>query len=391
MRYLYGDAEEFPEEYNFLDTLQAFVECAGRAARLEHEIVALEEALAKSATDESRRMEVMTRFFEAAIAEIRSQIPKASEPALVEPHAEDLVAAVEAKRAEVEERHDQESRARRGQTEAEIDERREAIRACLGEFLTRATLAVRSSAFGMTLVNDAVSLWGRADHDGGITTAFDLDPQRSGFWSTPPKIGTITPALTVQVGMRKKFLSKTLAPELVELDEHAVTSVELTPSSCEVHTRGRAGSHGEALVFKLIRTESETIATIVVDGEARPAEDEDVPKLEALWQALADKSREALPHRRSLRWVKLDGDDVLENGLLGAFVKRLVDQFSPLAAEIARRSPNRAELSLKIDRGDGRREEIYVRKEDLARPLLELPEPVRARFTPLSIFPDARA
>ncbi len=389
MRYLYGDAAEFPEEYNFLETLKAFVECAGRATELEHEIIALEEELAQTAAEEARRMGIITSFCVAVEEAIRAQVPSAAEPAIVEEYAAELVEGVEAKRSEVEARHDQESGARRVRAEREIDDKREEIRECLDEFVTHAPLAIRSSAFGMTLENDTVTLWGRADHDNGITTSFELDPSAASFWSAPPKVGAILHGLAVQVGMRKKFLSKALAPEIVPLDEHTLTSVELTPSSCEVHTRGRSGAHGDALVFKLVRIESETIATIVVDGEARPAEEEDVPKLENLWEALEAKSRDALPHRTKLRWVKLDGDDVLENGLLGAFVTRLVEQLAPLAAEVARRSPNRTELSLKVDRGDGRREELYVRKEDLARPLLELPEPVRARFSPLAIFPDA--
>jgi hypothetical protein len=69
------------------------------------------------------------------------------------------------------------------------------------------------------------------------------------------------------------------------------------------------------------------------------------------------------------------------------FVQRLIDQFAPIAREVVRRSPNKAELSLKVEKRDGVREELYVRKVDLVEPLGDLPESLRESYAALDIFP----
>jgi len=78
---------------------------------------------------------------------------------------------------------------------------------------------------------------------------------------------------------------------------------------------------------------------------------------------------------------------VLEHDLLMEMLERLVDTLAPLAQEISRRSPNRHELSLKVEHGDGRREEIYLKKDELAEPIAGLPAPVWKIFSRLGVLP----
>jgi hypothetical protein len=59
--------------------------------------------------------------------------------------------------------------------------------------------------------------------------------------------------------------------------------------------------------------------------------------------------------------------------------------FAPIVAEIARRSPNALELSLKCETDGGRREELYLRKKDLVAKLEPLTPPARALFAPLAL------
>jgi hypothetical protein len=54
--------------------------------------------------------------------------------------------------------------------------------------------------------------------------------------------------------------------------------------------------------------------------------------------------------------------------------------------EIARRSPNASELSLKLENDGGKREEIYVKKEDLAAQLDALGPQEKALFSPLGLL-----
>jgi hypothetical protein len=59
--------------------------------------------------------------------------------------------------------------------------------------------------------------------------------------------------------------------------------------------------------------------------------------------------------------------------------------FAPTVREIAKRSPNEFELSLKQENDSGRREEIYLRKEQLVSNLQPLSSVGREVFAPLGL------
>ena len=83
--------------------------------------------------------------------------------------------------------------------------------------------------------------------------------------------------------------------------------------------------------------------------------------------------------------MSLDGTPVFEGGLVIPFVVRLVTMFAPTVREIAKRSPNEFELSLKQENDGGRREEIYLRKEQLVSKLQPLSSIGREVFAPLGL------
>ena len=55
-------------------------------------------------------------------------------------------------------------------------------------------------------------------------------------------------------------------------------------------------------------------------------------------------------------------------------------------AEVARRSPNEHELSLKVENDTGRREEIYLRKAQLVSALASVTPKARGVFDPLGLI-----
>jgi hypothetical protein len=70
------------------------------------------------------------------------------------------------------------------------------------------------------------------------------------------------------------------------------------------------------------------------------------------------------------------------------FIERLLRLLAPTVNEIARRSPNASELSLKTEDDNGRREEIYVKKDELAAHIEPLGEREKALFLPLKLLRD---
>ena len=60
-------------------------------------------------------------------------------------------------------------------------------------------------------------------------------------------------------------------------------------------------------------------------------------------------------------------------------------ELAPTVVEISKRSPNPQELSLKHEDDSGRREEIYLRKQDLLSKLEPLDRESRAVFGPFAL------
>jgi hypothetical protein len=90
-----------------------------------------------------------------------------------------------------------------------------------------------------------------------------------------------------------------------------------------------------------------------------------------------------MPKRNSVRGVRLDGQDAFAHDLGPRLFDRLIERFAPYVQDIARRSPSVHELSLKLEKEDGRREELYLRKSELVDELTSLDPRMRARFGPL--------
>jgi hypothetical protein len=83
--------------------------------------------------------------------------------------------------------------------------------------------------------------------------------------------------------------------------------------------------------------------------------------------------------------IDLDGKDVYKNHLGLALVSRLVKTFAPIVEEITTRSPSEAELSLKREDDSGKREELYLRREELLKKLQPLNAEGRGYFAPLGL------
>ncbi len=91
------------------------------------------------------------------------------------------------------------------------------------------------------------------------------------------------------------------------------------------------------------------------------------------------------PHKRAFARSLFGRSKLSENGLAIPFVTRLISMFAPTVREIAKRSPNEFELTLKTEAEGGRREELYLRKEALVSTLQPLPAKGREVFAPLGL------
>jgi hypothetical protein len=229
------------------------------------------------------------------------------------------------------------------------------------------------------------------DHPDGISTAFTIGPHRSPAWTTPRKVSDFVSGVDLKVGVEKSWLRGTVTPKQLNVDDWTIVQVEISDEIFELILRRRLAEK-ETLVFQIRRNEAGGVGGTVqhpgapgTEGLPQNLAGQDVTQIERIWISLKSAMREVAEHKEQLLNVSLDAQPVFENGLALAFVVRLVSMFAPTVREIAKRSPNEFELTLKTESEGGRREELYLRKEALISTLAALPSKGREVFAPLGL------
>ena len=386
VRYLFGDSGLFPGSNNFLEILRGFIIHVGRAVMIQADIAAKELALSESVARTTKQLDAAAGYFDVVIPEITGLGEVRGE--IVRPLATELAEFARRLYDSTRSRALAELESAKGTTAREVSGLKAEIPACLNNFFVQFPLEEKAWAFSMRRSLETVDASAVITFPQGLEAAFILDAETE--WGRPRRVSEMASDVNIQVGMKKKFLSKALVPDRTYLNDYYIASVELTSEVAEVLLKRRLELE-EGLMIRLQTPLGEAPIGEVIrvggDDEVLEATAEDAAELRRLVDALRDLVKVSIRRRHRLLWVRLDEKDVLEHNLLMEMLERLVDTLAPLAQEISRRSPNRHELSLKVEHGDGRREEIYLKKEELAQPLAGLPAPVWKIFSRLGVLP----
>ncbi|MCA9656852.1 MAG: hypothetical protein KC486_00775 [Myxococcales bacterium] len=386
VRYLFGDSGLFPGSNNFLEILRGFIVHVGRAAMVQADIEAKERALGEAVTGTSKQLDAVAAFFTDVIPEINHV--GADRPADVRPLVTELAEFAQRLHDSTRSKAMAALEGKKSTTAREVAELKSEIPGCLNNFFVQSPLEEKEWAFSMRRGVDTAEASAVVTYPQGIEAAFVLDAEPE--WGVAHKVGELARDVNIQIGMKKKFLSKSLVPDRTYLNDYYFASIELADEVTELVLKRKLETE-EGLMIRLVTPlgEAPVGEVIKVGGEAEvhAATPEDAAELRRLVDALRDVVKVTVRRRSRLLWVRLDEKDVLEHDLLMMMLERLVDTLAPLAQEISRRSPNRHELSLKVEHSDGRREEIYLKKDELAQPLAGLPSPVWKIFSRLGVLP----
>lgn len=181
------------------------------------------------------------------------------------------------------------------------------------------------------------------------------------------------------VGTRRSRLRR--IEELVHegLDDKLVLDAERGPGRMRLMISKKPGG-SEVLRVEIKRGDAGLGGQVTRgDGETFVSPLEDRPVLEALWTAFDDERDRVLACPAQLVELALDGRRVEDPPAVLSVAERLVEHYRATVTLLARHSPNSAELSIKIVT-DGKREEAWIRRDELAQHLLGLPGPLRARL-----------
>ncbi len=399
MKFLYGDSVPFPLGFDFLATLGAFMKAATRVVMLDQSArkdasAARERAEEREAEAESLRFmhEALVRALDEALnpGGPRGTLMSDTPPVAASKYAVDMKAASQRM---VEER----SQAGQAATAAEaaklatLDAARHAeMRSVLEQLFGSAELPVLSARVSLQLRDGKNELGVVFRNQGEVVTSFVLGAAKQPEWSAPRRVSELVQGLDLNVGIKKAFFKGTLSYERVHLDDWYLGRADVHASFAEIALRKKPDQK-DTLVFRLKRLPDAMRAEVEhpEDPNAKQLPSglsiEDAALVDKLSRAIVERFTPLLHQRESVVRVELDGQDVFAKGLEMALVGRLVAVFAPVVEEVAQRSPNQAELSLKKEHDGGRREEIYLRRSQLTAALEPLDAAGRAVFAPLGL------
>lgn len=399
MRYLYGDSAPFPLHYNFLATLEIFVGAAVRAVELDAFSRATQHAAAEAATLRAQSVDGLERFHAAVMRALRDTSSRSLEPITLS-YAQQLGDNASRIVDEARRSASQSSEREIAVARADAERRRMEIRSSLEGFFKSGKLPTVETKVSMQLgegkepKNSLSAVLTMAD---GIVAAYTISLEELPAWQHPRKVFEFAQGIELMVGARKSWFRKTVEPEMVKLDELYLSGFELSDDDAEIRMRKKPDAP-DSLIFTLKRVEANLLAEVRhpddadVDGQLPSMADPgDILQLERLWTLLRTGVAGALEHRDRVVAVHLDGEEVFENDKVVPLIERIIKILAPTVTEIAKRSPNSKELSLKVENDDGRREEIYVRTEDLRAKLAPLQPAERQVFAPLALGLTDRA
>ncbi|HEY8073633.1 MAG TPA: hypothetical protein VIF62_05980 [Labilithrix sp.] len=390
MRFLYGDSAPFPLGYNFLATLEAFMTAATRIVQVESESKQIGRQIDQVAASRVKGLEALEQFHTIVMRAVQDTAQKVQHQ-----HALDYASKVAEFALQYVDEHrratlganERESAQLRGENDRRVGEQR----AQLDAFLKIARLPVTATKVTLRLTGDPArphhEVRAVFDNPDGIQTAFALSPAKAPAWIQPRKVSDFVQNVSLGVGVDKSWLRGTVTPKQVLLDDFTIAQFDISEDTFELQLKKQK----ETLQFHVRRTEAGLGGMVehpgVPGAESLPGtlSGTDLTHLEKLWKALRLATRELVDHKETLLAVNLDGQPVFESGLVLAFVVRLVAMFAPTVREIAKRSPNEFELTLKAETDAGRREELYLRKEVLVQKLTALSADGRQVFAPLGL------
>jgi hypothetical protein len=393
-RFLYGDSQPFPGGYDFLAALKQYVAAAAQALALTSEADELERSLGDKAQEHLYAIEALQAFFESVESAISDRTARSGAAQIVGPYATELLTASEQIHARAKSLRARDLDGASGEVTARIRERRAQIRAVIADYLLHDPLPVLSWALSLNLVSEPVTGQVELEHPANVSSSFTLEIARDPNWSRPRRLGDLAPGMVMQVGFKKAFLRSSLHPDVVTLDEMVISSLELGPDSLELHLRRRGDAPRDAFVLSIDPDEAGSTVRITrfderSGGSEPPFEStgEEAQRVHDLAAVLRGECAALLAHKKRLLSAQLDGHDVFERGLVPTLLTRIGERLAPTAAEVSRHSPNPDELSLKIEREGGRREEVYLRKAELIALVAPLSPESQQLFSRLAFLP----
>lgn len=377
-RVLLGDSTPSELPANILDVLTEVVLCARDVATAYAEITELDRRRAESTRVTEAIIKELGGFARQTEVGLRATASTFTRPEL-RSHGEEVIAAM----GRMIQGWQQQYERTREATHAQIAARTTVLRRSMHEALERFLVPRRSEAplqrfhrffDGQRYIDTAT-----VEPISGVRVTLSLADAET---EVPRKLRSLLgKGVRIQAGVRKSRLRRAEEPVHVPLDDLLVIDAERGPGRMRLLLAKKPGTT-ELLRVEIKRGDAGLGGEVVrAEGEAFVSPIDDRPVLETLWKAIDDERGRVLACPATLLEVALEGRRVEDAASMFAVVERLIDCHRTAVTVLARHSPNPSELTIKVVKADGKREEAWVRREELAQHLVALPSPLRSRLS----------
>ncbi len=268
----------------------------------------------------------------------------------------------------------------------------------LETFLTQCSLpetdwAIRWRA-GVRTAASRVEVSARTNFE--LEAKFEGEVPTSSPWHAPRKVGDLIPGLKLRVPVKSGLFGggQSFHSKQQRLDKFTVTEAYTGPDRDVLVLRAPGKNGVEVGVILRRGSEKDPVMSILgpsgeVVGDAFGVSSDDAMALRELWERIAPEIRGLLRYRASLLSATISGQSVAQLDHPANLAEQILGAVAPLVREIRLRSRVPGELVLKRDLGDGRREELYVPRDELQKKFSSLPDEYRDLFEAMGLGNDA--
>jgi hypothetical protein len=377
VRVLYGDSSESNLDANVLDVIVQLVVCSRQVADSVVESENLE--LQRSETTEATAsiLADLDRFVAQAEFGLRATA-KDMKRAEMAGHGEEVVSAVKRMVAEWRTHYVSMHEAEKSRIEQRLEQLQRDMIGAMERFvvLLRAQASERlvERIFEGTRYRDEV----RAELVPGVRVRLQLTDDEL---EQPRRLRTlIGKGHRIQVGTRRSRLRRAEEPNIVSLDDMLALEIVVTPDRARIVLSKKTKGEDRLRIELAARGNGADGVAVRSGGTAVALPPADRPAIDALWHALQAEAVRVVTKPATLAGLLLDDVEVEDAPTMLECLERFVEVYRPVVERIATRSPNRDELTIKIER-DGKREEAWIRRDELAQHYHAMPHEQRRRLT----------
>lgn len=373
---VYGDSTPFPYEVDYIELIDAAVDCAvalllsqNGIARGQRDAVEAEARVRLQLKELGALGKGVEATLTGAVADV-SEATKQIAQQVIQSARGHVDTAFASLRSELE------------KSKLEAVEQAEAARrsghSAVEDFLAKHMPIGSHVSTRLSLSGERYAAHVRLATAFGLRGEFAAELPAEHGWSRPRRVSELAAGAEIRLPQEAGWLSKRVELAPVKLDRFHIVDVFANGRGGWVQLR-RAPNSGPGLQVRLQLGEHPlvTVGPIGEDGSSPTAEptqldDEGCARILAFWQALLESSSDIVSYRGEMRSATFGGQP-LEKVEPSIVARAIIAYIAPLTVEISRRSGAIGELVLRRDVGDGRREESYLKHEELLKRIHTVP------------------